>query len=166
MNVSNRLFATAVAALVAAGCGAETEGAAVREGAEMASGRAVVAGTKVMVYKAPTCGCCNEWVTHLRSMGFEVETEDTDDVQRVKAEHGVPFQLQSCHTALVDGYVIEGHVPGDVIARLLEERPDVRGLAVPGMPVGSPGMEMGDRKDPYDVIAFDGSGTTRVYESR
>lgn len=99
-------------------------------------------------------------------MGFNVEVEETEQLLAVKAEHGVPMQLEACHTATVDGYVIEGHVPGDVVARLLEERPDVAGLAVPGMPIGSPGMEMGDLGDPYDIFTFDAAGATTVFESR
>lgn len=99
-------------------------------------------------------------------MGFDVEVEETDQLLAVKAEHGVPRHLEACHTATVDGYVIEGHVPGDVVTRLLEERPEVAGLAVPGMPIGSPGMEMGDRVDPYDIFTFDEAGATTVFESR
>ncbi len=176
MKLSNRVWMAAFAALFTLACGAENDSAAARAGTEMASAASAgtqmasaassVAGTKVEVYKSATCGCCTKWIEHLEAMGFEVEATDTEEVYLVKEEHGVPRQLESCHTALVDGYVIEGHVPGDVIARLLEERPEVAGLAVPGMPIGSPGMEQGDRVDSYDVIAFDASGATRVYESR
>ena len=99
--------------------------------------------------------------------GFSVEVNDVDDLPSIKQSHGVPAALQSCHTALVDGYVIEGHVPADVVERLLRERPQISGLAVPGMPVGSPGMEIpGQPAAKYDVIAFDGRGGTRVFESR
>ena len=124
------------------------------------------APVRMVVYKTPTCGCCRAWVEHVQAAGFQVEVQDMPDVSPVKNEHGVPGHLASCHTALVDGYVIEGHVPADVIRRLLSERPQVAGIAVAGMPAGSPGMEMGDRKDPYDVIAFARDGKVSVFESR
>ncbi len=119
---------------------------------------------EVTVYKSPTCGCCTKWVQHLERNGFEVNAIDVRDLVPVKMKHGVSPTLASCHTALVGGYVVEGHVPADVIERLLRERPDVQGIAVPGMPVGSPGMEQGGRKDPYSVVTFDAQGETRIYE--
>jgi hypothetical protein len=119
--------------------------------------------TEVTVYKSPTCGCCKEWVKHLQANGFSVATHDVADIMPYKTANGVPATLGSCHTAKVDGYVIEGHVPASDIKRLLKERPAVRGLAVPGMPVGSPGMEQGARKDRYDVLTFDAQGKTAVY---
>ena len=122
---------------------------------------------EIVVYKSPTCGCCTEWVAHLRRHGFPVKTEDVEELQPVKARHGVPADLQSCHTALVAGYVVEGHVPADLVERLLRERPKVVGLAVPGMPAGSPGMEVpGARAERYQVLAFDRSGKTRVFATR
>ena len=120
----------------------------------------------MQVYKTPTCGCCGKWVEHVKQAGFAPEVDDMPDVAPVKAKAGVPRALQSCHTALVGGYVIEGHVPADLVHRLLREKPPVAGIAVPGMPAGSPGMEMGDRKDPYEVIAFTKDGTTSVYATR
>jgi hypothetical protein len=106
-------------------------------------------------------------VGHLRQHGFSVKAEDVEDLGRVKAKHRVPRGLESCHTALVGGYVVEGHVPADVIKRLLRERPRVAGLAVPGMPIGSPGMEdPGGRTERYEILSFDGQGTTRVYDRR
>ena len=120
----------------------------------------------VKVWKSPTCGCCSLWVEHMRKEGFTVEVEDLPDLTQVKHEHGVAPELQSCHTALVDGYVIEGHVPAEDIKRLLEERPQVVGLAVPGMPTGAPGMEYGDVKNPYDVLTFDRAGKTAVWAKR
>ena len=118
----------------------------------------------VTVYKTPTCGCCAKWVDHLKEHGFTVEVVDQPDVSPVKREHSVPQAFASCHTALVDGYAIEGHVPADVIARLLRERPKVAGIAVPGMPIGSPGMEVpGRAPDRYDVLTFDKQGKTAVY---
>jgi hypothetical protein len=122
--------------------------------------------TTVTVYKTPTCGCCAQWVEHLRASGFAVQTTDLADLGKLKASHRVPPQVQSCHTALVDGYVIEGHVPAADVWRLLKERPGVAGLAVPGMPIGSPGMEVpGMKVQPYDVIAFDAEGRTKVFAS-
>lgn len=109
---------------------------------------------QIMIYRSPSCGCCEKWADHLRDNGFRVHLESRDDMQQVKAKQGIPHDLQSCHTALVDGYVIEGHVPAADIHKLLESKPEAKGLAVPGMPVGSPGMEMGARKDPYQVILF------------
>jgi len=126
---------------------------------------ALPTGTEMVVYKSPTCGCCELWIDHAEEAGFTVVTEDVIDLRPVKAENGVTPELASCHTAIVGGYVIEGHVPADVIAQLLEERPDIRGLAVPGMPAGSPGME-GGTPEPYDVVAFDRDGNTSVYASR
>ena len=112
-----------------------------------------VKGPAVTVYKSPTCGCCTKWVDHLRKHGFQVTAKDTEDMNAIKASLGVPRNLTSCHTAVVGKYVIEGHVPAEDITRLLAEKPKVVGLAVPGMPAGSPGMETG-RVDRYDVIAF------------
>jgi hypothetical protein len=113
----------------------------------------------VKVVKDPNCGCCNDWVEHLRTSGFSVTVEDTAQLNRIKARLGVPRDLSSCHTAEVGGYVVEGHVPASAIRRLLAERPNARGLAVPGMPVGSPGMEVpGTPPDTYDVVLFGPSG--------
>jgi hypothetical protein len=117
---------------------------------------------EISVYKTPWCGCCNAWADHLRDNGFSVTVTDMEDLAPLKAEQGVPVALQSCHTAIVDGYTIEGHVPASDIARLLVERPDADGLAVPGMPIGSPGMEQGDQRDPYSVILF-GDGGESVF---
>lgn len=106
-------------------------------------------------------------MVHLQDQGFQVRTKGVADLTEVRRVSGVPRSLEACHTAIVDGYVIEGHVPADVIHRLLTERPEgVVGLAVPGMPIGSPGMEQGSRKDPYDVVAFDRQGNTSVYARR
>lgn len=118
------------------------------------------------VYKDPNCGCCEQWVAHVKAAGFVVTVRDTADMQTVKASLGVPDALGSCHTARVGTYTIEGHVPADLIKKLLAEKPVARGLAVPGMPIGSPGMEQGNRKDPYDVLLFDKAGKTKVYASR
>jgi hypothetical protein len=124
-------------------------------------------GAKMVVYKTPTCGCCRAWVDHAKAAGFDVQVVDTADVQPVKDEHGVPGHLGSCHTAVVDGFVIEGHVPPADVVRLLREKPQgVAGIAVPGMPRGSPGMEVpGGARDPYDVIAFSKEGRLSVFET-
>lgn len=119
----------------------------------------------IVVYKSPTCGCCKEWVSHLRENGFTVDVRNERNMNPVKVKFGVPGHLQSCHTAKVGGYVVEGHVPADVIARMLKEKPQIMGLSVPGMVMGSPGME-GPRKDPYDVLTFEKNGKTSVYASR
>lgn len=111
------------------------------------------AGPEITVYKSPTCRCCTGWVEHLRKHGFRVTVKDTDDMDAIKTDLGVPKNLTSCHTAIVGKYVIEGHVPAKDIQRLLAKKPKIAGLAVPGMPAGSPGMEVG-RTDKYDVLAF------------
>ena len=111
----------------------------------------------ITVYKSPSCGCCSAWVDHMRDAGFDMRSIDHEDVDRIKAQFGVAPDVQSCHTALVEGYVVEGHVPARDVKRLLDERPAATGLAVPGMPVGSPGMEQGGHKDPYQVILFSSS---------
>ena len=113
---------------------------------------------KVIVYKDPNCHCCSRWVKHLQEAGFTVEVEAEFNLDSRNQALGIPKPLAACHTALVQGYIIEGHVPVQDIQRLLAEKPKARGLAVPGMPVGSPGMEMGDRVDPYDVVLFDDQG--------
>jgi len=120
----------------------------------------------VQVYKSPTCGCCANWVKHLQQHGFKTQVTEMDNVADIKAQHRIPARVQSCHTAIVDGYVIEGHVPAADVQRLLKERPAVVGLAVPGMPIGSPGMEVANVKpQAYDVVAFDKQGQLKVFAS-
>lgn len=126
---------------------------------------AAPAGPTVTVYKSPTCGCCGKWIAHLQAAGFTVVAHDTDDVSAVRSSMGVPFRLGSCHTARVGNYVIEGHVPADLITKILTEHPAITGLAVPGMVTGSPGME-GPGAQPYDVVAWDRAGKTSVYAHR
>ena len=122
---------------------------------------------EVSVYKTPTCGCCSKWVDHLTEAGFTVKTTDLDDLSQIKTQFGVAMENQSCHTAVVGGYVVEGHVPADVVRRMLTEKPDIAGIAVPGMPIGSPGMEMeGHPGERYDIIAFDKNGQRHVYAQR
>jgi hypothetical protein len=117
---------------------------------------------KLTVYKSPSCTCCSRWVDHMRKKGFEVTAIDQEDVTPFKREVGVPAALESCHTGVVEGYVIEGHVPAADVRRLLAGRPKVVGLAVPGMVTGSPGME-GGTPEAYDVVAFDAKGRTSQF---
>jgi hypothetical protein len=118
----------------------------------------------IEVWKDPNCGCCKSWVEHLRQHGFDVAFHDTNDVEAVKDRAHVPTNLRTCHTALVNGYVIEGHVPAADITRLLAEKPAIAGIGVAGMPAGSPGMEMGGRVDHYTVVAFTRAGAQRAFE--
>jgi hypothetical protein len=117
------------------------------------------------VYKSPTCGCCSIWVKHLEANGFDVRSIDVDDIYEIKQKHRVPGAVESCHTGVVDGLVVEGHVPAADVHRLLKERPaGVAGIGVRGMPIGSPGMEVaGVKPQPYSVLAFDKQGQTRVF---
>jgi hypothetical protein len=121
----------------------------------------------IVVYKSPTCGCCKKWVSHLEQHGYtvEVHNQSRNKLSSIKAEMGVPRGMQSCHTAKIGGYVIEGHVPADEIARLLKEKPQIKGLVVPGMPMGSPGME-GPKQDSYDVLALQENGETSIFASK
>lgn len=118
---------------------------------------------QMTVFKDPNCGCCKVWVEYMRKHAFTVTAKDTSDLTAIKQSARVPADHRSCHTAFVNGYVIEGHVPVEDIKRLLAEKPKIAGLAVGGMPIGSPGMEVGNRKEAYDVIAFTRDGTTRVF---
>ena len=120
---------------------------------------------EITVYKSPTCQCCERWLQHMRQAGFRVTEQNVPNVAAVKAERGVPDELASCHTSIAGGYAIEGHVPSDLLARLLIEQPPVAGLAVPGMPAGSPGMAGGQRQR-YDVLTFTRGGETAVYATR
>ena len=118
---------------------------------------------EMVVYKSATCGCCKVWVEHMRKNGFLAKVNDVDNMNPVKERVGVPHGMGSCHTAEVGGYFIEGHVPAEQVQRLLKEKPKAKGLTVPGMPIGSPGMEQGDVKQPYEVHLVHEDGTTSVY---
>jgi hypothetical protein len=126
--------------------------------------------TSVMeVYKSPTCGCCSKWVEHVRQAGYTVKVTEMDDqaLSGLKTKLGVPRTAQSCHTALIGGYAVEGHVPAAEISRLLKEKPAIQGIAVGGMPTGSPGMEVAGRPpQPYNVVAFDKQGDVKVYSTQ
>jgi len=118
----------------------------------------------VKMYKSPNCDCCTGWAEHLKKNGYQVSTYKREDMDVVKTKHGVSAKLRSCHTALVDGYVIEGHVPAEDVTRLLKERPDIVGLSAPGMPMRSPGMQsVGQKPHGYDVLAFTQDGKTTVF---
>jgi len=119
----------------------------------------------VEVFKNPSCGCCGAWVDHLKAAGFDVKVTMVDDTSVVRKKYGLPDKFGSCHTAVVGGYVVEGHVPAADVKKLLAMKPAAVGVAVPGMPVGSPGMEMGSRKDPYQVLLVDKQGRERVFSS-
>jgi len=161
MAVNRRTFLTAMGASLSVGLLA----IAVRSVTGTAPASAAASTTEVTVWKSPSCGCCGGWVQHMRVAGYTVTVHDVDDVDPVKARLGVPASLQSCHTAVVDGYVLEGHVPADSVARLLRERPSAKGLSVPGMPQGAPGMETGV-KEPYAVVLFGTPSGSTVYERR
>lgn len=123
------------------------------------------AAATLVVVKSASCGCCAGWVEHMRKAGFKVEVHDVADVTPTATRLGVPNKLRSCHTTQAGGYAIEGHVPASDVKRLLAEQPKARGIAVPGMVVGSPGMEQGERREPYQTILFDGKGNTKVFAS-
>ncbi len=118
---------------------------------------------QVDVYKNPDCGCCSGWVDHLKAAGFPVKVHETPDTSAVRKRHGIPDQFGSCHTGVVGGYALEGHVPAEEVKRLLAQKPMAAGLSVPGMPVGSPGMEVGSRKDPFPVLLIDKAGRSSVF---
>jgi len=158
MTINRILFTGALiaGAFLISACQAQTPGSdASADSASM---------TKEMtVYHDPNCGCCGKWTEHMRANGFTVEEVPTQDMSSVKRELGVPRDLPSCHTAVIGDYVIEGHVPAEDVKRLLAEQPDARGLSVPGMPMGSPGMEYDGRRMAFDVIRFDDDGATSVF---
>jgi len=145
--------------------GAATVAARAHDWADEAGGGAAPL-PPVTVYKSPSCGCCGEWVKHMEKAGFRVKVIPMEDLTKVKRDAGVPGALESCHTALIGTYVLEGHVPADLVKKMLDEKPKITGLAVGGMVVGSPGMEQGSTKQPYDVMAFTRGGIPTVYARR
>lgn len=143
---------------------AHAQGATAVAGKKAPSGQMKPAAPQIAIHKDPNCGCCKVWAAHLRNAGFKVTEHEEDDMALIKRKLGVPEGKYSCHTAEVDGYVIEGHVPAADIKRLLAERPDAKGLTVPGMPLGSPGMEVPDgRADAYTVELFKADGSSAPY---
>ncbi len=118
--------------------------------------------SEIVVYQSRTCGCCKKWVSHLENNGFKVKSELLDDVTDIKLKMNLPMKLASCHTAVVNGYIVEGHVPASAVKKLLSEKPSIRGISVPGMPMWSPGME-GSYKEAFDVIAFGMDGNEKVF---
>ena len=129
------------------------------------SGQVFATDEEVVMYKHPQCGCCGAWADHLRENGFVVREVSTLEMALVKSEAGVPSELGSCHTATVGGYLVEGHVPAVDVRRMLDERPEIAGIAVPGMPLGSPGMEGPYEAESYEVIGFDAHGPAGVFAS-
>lgn len=122
-------------------------------------------GTKnITVYRSPNCGCCGIWIEHAQKHGLKVKDVKTEDMEALKQKYNVPPELASCHTTIVDGYIMEGHIPVGDIKRFVTEKPNFAGLAVPGMPLGSPGMEAGDMRQPFNVLAFNQDGKVEVFE--
>jgi len=120
---------------------------------------------QVSVYRSPSCSCCEDWVKHMQKHGFKIKDDiQTEDMEAIKEEYRVPSQLASCHTAIIDGHVIEGHVPADDIKRFIAQSPKQAGLSVPGMPSGTPGMEMGNKKDPFAVVSFNQNGKAEIFK--
>ena len=124
----------------------------------------VAAAPEMSVFKTRTCGCCSKWVDHMKANGFEVKVTDVPSTAEYRRKYGVPERLLSCHTAVVDGYAVEGHVPAADVQRLLKTRPKAKGISVPGMPIGSPGMEQGPRRDAYSVVLFQADGATSEFQ--
>jgi hypothetical protein len=158
MRYVNVAIASLTVAL--AGCGASDSPSATFQPLATA---AAAEQPQLVVHKSASCGCCKVWVEHMRKHGFAAKVNDVDNMSPIKERVGVPYGMGSCHTAEVGGYFIEGHVPAEQVQRLLKEKPKAKGLTVPGMPIGSPGMEQGDVKQPYEVHLVHADGTTSVY---
>ena len=122
------------------------------------------AAPEMSVFKTRTCGCCSKWVDHMKASGFDVKVTDVPSTAEYRRKYGVPERLLSCHTAVVNGYAVEGHVPASDVQRLLKSRPKAKGLSVPGMPLGSPGMEQGPRRDAYSVVLFQEDGSVSEFQ--
>jgi len=173
MKTYKNIAAILLAGLLAVGCSNADDSAkatskastpAVAESATAQAGNNSSAKPEVVMYKPPTCDCCTGWAEHLRQDGFSVVVKKQEDMDAIKTKFGVSEKLASCHTAIVDGYVIEGHVPAADVDRLLKERPDIVGLTAPGMPMKSPGMQaVGQQPKGYSVLAFDKDGNTTVF---
>ncbi|WP_242411901.1 DUF411 domain-containing protein [Cyanobacterium sp. IPPAS B-1200] len=122
-----------------------------------------IGAKEVTVYRSPSCSCCGEWISHIEKHGFEVREIKTDDMETIKRQNNLPSELASCHTAIIDGYVMEGHIPADDIKRFLNQKSTMKGLAVPNMPIGSPGMESNNIKQPFAVLSFNDQGDIAVF---
>ncbi|MGB7251258.1 MAG: DUF411 domain-containing protein [Phormidesmis sp.] len=145
----------AVASIGLASCSALSDMSTINEAAMIDQATQV---SELTVFHSPTCGCCGKWIEHMEAQGFRVKDEITENMDAIKAQYDVPEPMTSCHTTIVNGYVVEGHVPAADVARLVNEKPAVAGIAAPGMPIGSPGMESGDSAEPYTVFSFTESG--------
>ena len=118
---------------------------------------------KITVYRSPSCGCCGGWIAHMKKHGFDITDIKTDNLDSIKQKYNLPQDLASCHTAIIDGYILEGHIPADDIKRFLTQKPNLKGLTVPAMPIGTPGMESGNIKQPFTVLAWNQQGNTTVF---
>lgn len=120
--------------------------------------------TEMTVYRSPSCGCCGDWIEHAKKHGFQIKDIKTEEMEALKQKYNIPTELVSCHTSIIDGYVMEGHIPADDIKRFITGKPDMIGLAVPEMPIGTPGMETRDLKQPFQVLAFNNKGEVEVFK--
>lgn len=165
--MNRRSFTSALIAVGLVSTGVAATGCSLAQGPNAQQGtqaaKQVAMTSEITVFRSPTCGCCGQWIEHMEAAGFTVKDNLTEDMTAIKEQYGVPASLASCHTTLVDGYVVEGHIPAEDVQRLLAEKPDVAGIAVPGMPIGSPGMESGDYIEPYTVFSFTESGETAAF---
>jgi hypothetical protein len=157
-----KVSVTAIAVLLA-GCGQSQLSTSTTQVLNPLAASVAAEQPELVVYKNASCGCCKMWVEHMRKHGFAAKVNDVDNMSPIKERVGIPHGMGSCHTAEVGGYFIEGHVPAEQVARLLKEKPQAKGLTVPGMPIGSPGMEQGDTVQPYEVHLVHPDGTTSVY---
>ena len=165
--MSRRSILLTLAAVGLLATGLATTGCTTMANTQVNTGSAiaepVAIAAELEVFRSPTCGCCANWIEHMQAAGFAVKDNVTADMTAIKTQYGVPANLASCHTTVVNGYVVEGHIPAADVQRLLAAAPDVAGIAVPGMPIGSPGMEAGDYVEPYAVFAFTEAGETTVF---
>lgn len=160
-----RRLSLALLALTMSACNAPADGSVTADAAATPAATPVSADAPVLtVYKSPSCGCCSTWAQAMERDGFRVETVDTDDLAAVCDSLGMPGDLAACHIATVGGYAVEGHVPPSAVRRMLADRPAAAGIAVPGMPIGSVGMEQGPTRQPYDVLLVGEDGEAAVYE--
>ena len=161
--------AAVLTATLVSGCNDASAGSSGAAGGDAATAASAAQNLPVItMYKNPSCACCGEWVEHMRESGFRVDVEEARfNLMQIKAKHGVAPNLSSCHTALIGDYVLEGHVPADLVRQLVASSPDIRGLAVPGMPAGVPGMpDPGPNRDPYEILAIQHDGSTELYATR